>query len=204
MKVCCIKDASDFHSPSIMTFKTILLSLIGVVTASINVMSQTDTIPGTFHVNSEYRRYKKTEIVIGYNLQGNWKDNANAPNRQYVEVGVGRSVQVHGRHGPTSIGYYLSEEIHTGANTIYGTKMGVYAHYLFDFGMAAVYYTDFKKGNFKFRPELGIGLAGFRAVAGFNIPTIDNKGFAALRRNNAQLTIQFLLGVSKKETGLKK
>ncbi len=44
-----------------------------------------------------------------------------------------------------------------------------------------------------------MGLGAFRITVGYNIPTIDNKGFELLRRNNAQIAIQFLIPVKKKE-----
>jgi hypothetical protein len=73
---------------------------------------------------------------------------------------------------------------------------------LIDVGIALVYYTDFKKGNLKFRPEFGIGWGAFRAVFGCNTGTINNKSWEALRNQRAQETVQLMVPVNKKITML--
>jgi len=107
-----------------------------------------------------------------------------------MEIGIFRRVDYYNRHGAGTFGAYLSEEMSFGKKNIYGTKAGVFLHAFIDLGMSIVYYTDFKRGNFKLRPEMGIGILGVRIVAGFNVPTINNKAFPELRRKNAQVTIQ--------------
>lgn len=141
--------------------------------------------------------FRKTELVLGTNWQANWRDKDNTQTRNYIEVGIGRSIHTYHRHGVSSAGIYLSEEMYFGKKNIYGTKLGVYAHYLLDLGFSMIYYTDFKKGNFKLRPELGIGAGPFRAVFGFNLPTIDNKAFEELRNHRAQVTVQLMIPVKK-------
>jgi hypothetical protein len=146
-----------------------------------------------------YKSYRKTEILAGVSWQGNLKDEVGT--LPYIEIGLAKSLHVGSRHGPVSFGVYASEEMYFGTNTtVFGNKLGAYMHgMLADFGLAVIYYTDFKKGNLKVRPELGFGIGAMRIVAGFNIPTINNKAFELLRRNNGQISIQFLLPVKKKE-----
>jgi hypothetical protein len=57
------------------------------------------------------------------------------------------------------------------------------------------YFTNFKQGNLKITPQLGVGMGGFRAVAGYNIPTFFNKDFAGLRYSAGQISISYLLPI---------
>lgn len=164
------------------------------------VCAQNDSLPSQVSYMPVYKDIKKTEILAGMSWQGNWHDNTNAKEGtfRYVEFGIARSVHADSRHGPASMGVYLSEELHLGRKYIYGTKVGVYTHYLFDLGFSMIYYTDFKRGNFKLRPEIGLGMGVVRIVLGFNIPTIANKDFMELQKKNAQVAVQFFLPVKKK------
>jgi hypothetical protein len=152
------------------------------------------------HSRHEFARYRKTELLVGMNWQADWRDENNSQTRTYIELGLAKAIHDQGMHGDAVAGIYASEEIHFGKKNIYGTKLGAYTHFwLIDLGFAMVYYTDFKKGNFKLRPELGFGAGPVRAVFGFNIPTIDNKAFEELRRHRAQVTVQVMIPVSKKK-----
>jgi len=164
---------------------------------SVCCSQQADTVEFNRYMEDMNVRYKRTDLVTGFNWQPSLKNDVSTI--RYVEVGVGRSVHQYGRHGPVSVGAYVSEEIYFGKNNIYGTKAGVYMHYMFDLGFSAIYYTDFKKGNFKLRPEFGIGMMGFRAVIGFNIPTINNKAFYRLQKNYGQITIQYMWPLKKQK-----
>lgn len=157
-----------------------------------------DSLPTLNYFHRLFKREKKIEILTGISWQDNWKDENNDNTLRYMEIGIAKSIHDYGRHGPVSFGVYACEEIYFGNENIYGTKLGAYTHYLFDLGFSMIYYTDFKRGNFKLRPELGFGIGALRAVAGFNIPTIGNKVIEKLRKNNAQLIIQFLIPVKKK------
>ncbi len=170
-----------------------LLSVIAAVCFEATAQPADPVSPAT-----RFRRDVKTELVAGFDLQSAaYKGDKSS--RHYLELGIARSIHQQGRHGPVSMGVLLSEEIHLGQTNIYGTKLGMYTHYLFDLGFAAVYYTDFRKGNLKLRPELGLGLGAFRIVGGYNIPTIQNKAFSQLTRADGQLSIQLLLPVSRKQ-----
>lgn len=150
-----------------------------------------------------FKAYRKTELLTGFNFQtSHFKDARET--RKYGEIGIARSLHFNGPHGTSSLGVYLSEEIYLGDKNIYGTKLGMYTHYLFDVGIAAVYYTDFEKGNFKLRPELGVGMGAVRIVGGFNIPTFGNKAFAELSRSMGQLTVQAMWPVARTAIDRKK
>ena len=145
-----------------------------------------------------FRTYKKTEVLTGVSVQQDGRDDSRS--LWYAEIGIARSIHSGSRHGPVSIGVYGAEEFYFGSNTtVYGTKIGAYTQWLFDLGLAMIYYTDLKKGNFKIRPEFGFGMGALRLVAGYNIPTIDNKAFELLKKNNGQVSLQFLIPVKKKE-----
>lgn len=142
---------------------------------------------------------KSTDILVGFSWQDAGSEDVRRPFR-YIEVGIGRSIQQYGYLLPSNFGMYIAEEIYIGKGpNVYGTKIGAYLHSLFDIGMAVIYYTDFTKGNFKFRPELGIGILNFRAVAGINIPTTDNKTFELLKKNYGQISLQLFIPVKQTE-----
>jgi hypothetical protein len=66
-------------------------------------------------------------------------------------------------------------------------------------GLSVVYYTDFKRGNLKLRPELGFGVGRAGILVGYNIPTINNRAMPELQKQNAQVTFRVGFGVKKKE-----
>jgi hypothetical protein len=154
-----------------------------------------------FHIPGSVR---STDIIVGVHWQGNAKERngENAPMYRYYEIGIGKGLYTGGVCIGGSSLIYISEEMYFGDKTIIGTKVGAWAHYLFDLGLALVYYTDFKKGNFKIRPEFGAGLGRVRFVVGYNIPTINNKAFTELSRNTIQVSIQLTIPV--KQTEIKK
>jgi hypothetical protein len=173
------------------------IALLFLLSLQCNLYGQDTT--AVRRMNPFYKSFKKTELLVGINWQGNTADKTHT--LRYVEVGVARSLHDDSRHGPVSFGLYVSEEMYFGSNTtVFGTKLGSYLHgMLADFGLAMIYYTDFKKGNFKLRPEIGFGMGPVRLVVGFNVPTINNKAFELLRQNNLQISFQFLIPVAKKE-----
>ena len=168
--------------------------MLSICTSSLCHSQSLDTLQ--IEIRHLRKEYKKTEIVAGLDFQtANFK-NAKEP-RKYVEIGIGRSFHIDGFEGGAAFGAYVSEEFHFGDKNIYGTKFGVYTHYLFDIGFATVYYTDFKKVNLKLRPELGVGLGAIRIVGGYNIPVFGNKSFEELARSRGELTIQGFIPVKK-------
>ena len=142
-------------------------------------------------------RYRQTALLTGLHIQPGKSNGTGTLN--YLEIGLARMIRQNGRHGPVSMGFYISEEIYPGKESIFGTKAGVFIHYMVDLGFSAVYYTDFRKGNLKLRPEWGIGIGGFRAVVGCNLPTIRNKDFLPLQKKYLQGSLQFFWVLHQKE-----
>jgi hypothetical protein len=152
-----------------------------------------DSLP----VSGRYKNWieKNIEIIGGFH----WQGSSQSKTLRYVEIGLAKTKHYFGYHGPASFALYVSEEMYFGEQTnIWGTKIGAWTHYLFDLGLSLVYYTDFEKGNFKIRPEIGVGMGRLRIVGGYNIPTIENRAFKELRKNTLQATIQFMVPVKKK------
>lgn len=159
-------------------------------------------LPDTFQAQDKdltnlFRTYKSTDLLVGINWQGNTRENITS---RYYEIGLAKARYIFHHHGITGSAVYVSEEMHfNGDQNIFGTKLGAWAHWLLDAGMAIVYYTDFSQGNLKIRPELGVGMGRLRMVMGYNIPTINNRKFAALRRNDLQISMQYAIGLKKRE-----
>jgi hypothetical protein len=147
----------------------------------------------------EQTRYRHTGIVTGFHIQHSLHNDV--PTLRYMEIGLASTIHQYGRHGPVSTGFYFSEEIYPGSDPVFGTKLGIFTHFLIDLGFSAVFYTDFKYGNFKLRPEMGIGLGDFRAVVGINIPTIRNRDFYRLQKNYGQISFQYCWPVKKTRIG---
>lgn len=146
-----------------------------------------------------FRKEKSIDLWLGYNLQGNSSDETGETTMKYLEIGIGKGRYIYHMHGITGAGVYVSEEILLNKNkNIYGTKIGCFAHWMFDAGFSIVYYTDFEKGNLKLRPELGVGMGRVRGVVGYNIPTVNNKAMPELRKQNMQVTLQAGFGLKRK------
>jgi hypothetical protein len=140
-------------------------------------------------------RETAVKLLVGGNLQQAYRADDKEYNRKYFEVGVHKTLTAFGgHHPPSSITHGLSLEIAPEANPIYGFKYSAWAQvWCFVLGLGGVYYTDFDRGNFKIRPEIGIGMYPFKLTAGFNIPTIRNKEFKEIQRANGQVTLNILM-----------
>lgn len=143
-----------------------------------------------------YKRVQSTDLLFGFHWQGNESERKTI---RYGEIGVAKTVYADHYHGRTVGSLYASEEVHLGGGkNIYGTKLAAFVHLLFDIGLAAVYYTDFERGNFKIRPEFGLGIGRFRAVMGYNIATINNRAFKDLQTNRMQFSLQYMIALHEK------
>ncbi|HEX8314544.1 MAG TPA: hypothetical protein VF609_06115 [Flavisolibacter sp.] len=143
-----------------------------------------------------YHTIKSTDILVGIHAQ---MDGEGTKNYTFYEIGVAKAIYRDGRHGASGSAVYLSEELHFGRDkNIYGTKFGIWHHWLLDVGLAVVYYTDLRAGNLKVRPEIGVGMARHRVVMGYNIPTIDNTAFKELQKNKLQFSAQITFGIHRK------
>lgn len=141
--------------------------------------------------------YRETalKLLIGGNLQQAYRIDGKDYNRKYIEIGLHKTLTTFDWHHPSSVFTHgISLEIAPESNPIYGFKYSAWVEvWCIVLGLGSVYYTDFEQGNFKIRPEVGIGLYPFKLSAGFNIPTIRNKDFKELQRANGQVTLNILL-----------
>jgi hypothetical protein len=141
--------------------------------------------------------YRETAIklLIGGNLQQAYKTNGEEYNRKYFEIGIHKTItDFHGVHGPGTFTHGFSLEVAPQSKPIYGFKYSAWVQaWCFVLGIGGIYYTDFDYGNFKIRPEFGIGMYPFKLTAGINIPTIHNKDFSEVQKAYGQVTLNILL-----------
>ena len=144
-----------------------------------------------------FKTYKETAIklLVGGNLQQAKDENQKEFTRKYLEIGIHKTITAYDWHHPSAMWTHgLSVEISSADKTIFGFKYGAWGEFwLFVLGLNVIYYTDFQKGNFKIRPELGIGAHPFKLTFGFNIPTIQNAKFKELQKSYGQITLNVLL-----------
>ena len=172
-----------------------LAILILYLSFSIPCFPQVDT---TINKSLKLRQtFRETalKLLLGGNLQQAYRTNDQEYNRKYFEIGLHKTITVFGgQHGPSSFTHGFSLEVAPEANPIYGFKYSAWGQvWCFVLGLGGIYYTDFNQGNFKIRPELGIGMYPFKLTAGFNIPTIRNKEFKEIQRAYGQVTLNILL-----------
>lgn len=175
--------------------KVITSTLFLAFILTIPCFSQVDTGSNLHFEPRQNYRETALKLLIGGNLQQVYRMDGKEFNRKHIEIGLHKTLTSFDWHHPSSvITHGISLEVAPGSNTIYGFKYSAWAEvWFFVFGLAGVYYTDFDKGNFKIRPEIGVGMYRFKLSAGFNIPTIRNKDFEALQRSYGQVTLNILL-----------
>lgn len=166
-----------------------------ILCLSFSSFSQVDT---AFRQNLKFRQpFRETAIklLVGGNLQQVHRSDSKDYNRKYLEIGIHKTItSFDGHHPASSFTHGLSLEMAPEANPIYGFKYSAWAQvWCFVLGLGGVYYTDFDKGNFKIRPEIGIGMYPFKLSAGFNVSTIRNKDFKELQQAQGQVTLNILL-----------
>lgn len=173
-------------------FKILPMLLLPGIIAS----AQKDTVPGKTDavVFIQYRE-KAYKILLGGQVQQAIKTNGKEYSRKYFEIGLHKTITAtYGHHPQTAFSHGLSVEIAPEKNTIFGFKYGAWGVFsLLVLGINGIYYTDFNRGNFKIRPELGFGAPPFKLTFGYNIPTISNAAFKELKSSKVQVTLNILL-----------
>ena len=140
---------------------------------------------------------RETDLFVGISWQGNGDEGRRL--WRYYEIGLAKAIYDETEMGKEGAAVYAAEELYLAGNgNVYGTKIGAWAHLIVDLGVAAIYYTDFKKGNFKLRGEAGFGYARTRAVFGYNLPTFGNKSFERLSNHDFEISIQTTFRLHKK------
>lgn len=156
--------------------------------------------------DTAYSRRPSTELALkflaGAHLQMAKDHNDSTYSRKLVEAGVHFTITGDGlRHPKSAFTIGPSVEFSLGESPVYGFKFGGWVNVnLITFGLSTVYYTDFHRGNFKIRPEAGVGFHAAKLTMGLNIPTIANKDFFPLKSSLMQISLGILLKVKTLQT----
>ncbi|MFT3907994.1 MAG: hypothetical protein QM737_01100 [Ferruginibacter sp.] len=110
---------------------------------------------GSWHHRSFYK--KDFSLLVGYS-QGKYS---------FADIGFAINKYGANRH-PFTGTYFISNEIKIGKNTIIGPKTGIWVGGGVGMGLNFIYYTDFHKSSFVFRPEYGIAIEKVKFVYGYN------------------------------------
>ena len=163
--------------------------------ASISAAGQPLVREDTLFTCGRTHREIAYQLLIGFHLQGSSRNDPGIGTRKYAEIGLHRTLTgVRGPHPPGGFTYGFSTEVLLDKHPIYGVKVGTWASaMLLGLGLQAIYYTDFREGNFKIRPEFGIGTPSFKLSFGYNIPMPYNQDFARMRYADLHLSLQGLL-----------
>lgn len=134
----------------------------------------------TSSVSVYYNNKKDFSLLAGYQ-QGKYG---------FAEIGFAINQYGTNRH-PFSFDYFVSNEIKLDKKTIIGPKVGVWVGGGAAMGLNFIYYTDFSKNCFVFRPEFGIGIQKLKLVYGYNWNW--TKTFYGINQHLAGLTYCFTL-----------
>ena len=118
---------------------------------------KTQTTDSTYLPQYDIFRSKDFSILTGYNQ------------RKYGFGEIGFVINEYGsnRH-PFTFDYFISNEFNFGKERIIGPKIGTWMGGGFGIGLSFIYYTNFTKSCFVFRPECGVALDKFKLVYGYN------------------------------------
>jgi hypothetical protein len=150
-------------------------------------------------INRELYRVKSHDLIIGNHLVAGEESEFEGPSFYFLELGYARTISARGgHHGPGTAVMSVSQSFAINREFVTATRVGMsFRGWLASMGLYLSYYTDFEYGNLKIAPEFGMGLPNFKAVMGFNIPTINNRDFAAIQHGLYQFTLNFNLPLSK-------
>jgi hypothetical protein len=116
-------------------------------------------------------------LLVGFNF---WKEN-------YGELGIAYNKYGTLGHHPMATAVFFSNEFKIDATkTVIGPKIGVWAaggSGIIAMGLNLIYYTDFDEGTLRFRPEIGMGVNGFKVVYGYNI-AVNSKSSILINDHN--------------------
>lgn len=174
-------------------YKTIFFTMLFLIGKE--CFCQDDTLRHDTRVKylKQYRE-KSYKLLLGGNLQQAKKANKMEYTREYLEIGLHKSITSTFGHHPKIVWTQgFSVEIAPENTPVFGFKYGAWMSSFFAFGINGIYYTDFSYGNFKIRPEFGLGSHLFKLTLGYNIPTIRNADFEKIRHADLQITLNFLI-----------
>ena len=171
---------------------------IGLMLASTLLRAQPADSTHTLAFPQNPYHEKAVDLAVSYHFQGDSRSMDSTDNFHFLGIGLQLTNAVFGgHHGPSTFSYGVGTEIMiSDLPTIYGFRAGSWVSgYAFTSGLHLVYYTDFDRGNLKLRWDFGLGGRRLRVTMGFNIPTIYNRDFEQLRRQDAQLGVQWQLPI---------
>jgi hypothetical protein len=171
--------------------KSLLLILSFLILFGINT-SKGQSVPDT---TASVRRYgfyleKHVSLLLGYDFWHN----------HYGEIGF--AYNAFGNTGPEPVGwcYFASAEVRIGNKLLAGPKIGAWfggGAAGLALGVNLIYYTDFRDGSLRVRPEVGFGVDIWKVVYGYNIP-LTHSDFEGVNRST--IGIALLIGVKKTGT----
>lgn len=179
-------------------YTTIVLLLISLPLSM--VAQEAEKTPDSLRLGREFYRIKSHDLIIGNHLVGGDEEKFEGAPFYFLELGYARSfVAYGGHHGPGAAVMSISQSFSINREFVTATRVGMSVRaWLASMGLYVSYYTDFEYGNLKIAPEFGMGFPHFKAVMGFNIPTIYNKDFTAVQHGGYQFTVNFNLPLAKK------
>lgn len=160
----------------------------------------TEEAQDSTEVKNEFYKVKSNDLIIGNHLLGGKEEKLEGAPFYFLEVGYARSITSYGgNHGAGVTVMSISQAFAINREFVTATRVGMSVRgSLASLGLYLSYYTDFEYGNLKLAPEFGMGFPNFKAVMGFNIPTLYNKDFDAIQYAPYQFTVNFNLPLAKK------
>lgn len=143
-------------------------------------------------------KHKMRQILFGYNFQQTRTPTTDDSTFHYIEIGYNKSTLISGYGLYNFTTYGLGTEILVGKNTIIGFKASAWRTVLpfVGLGINSIFYTDFRQGSFKIRPEIiFLGAQPFKISVGANLPFLCNNRFERMKHNWGQITFNALIKV---------
>lgn len=130
----------------------LLISILVIPTTQGQSVKYTDSTTGSSYDN------RGISLLAGYN-QGYYG---------FAELGVAANKYTTCPF-PMAIACFASSEIKVNDPKTIGPKVGIWMTvFAFSAGLNFIYYTDFHKNTFVFRPEIGLGVGPAKVVYGYN------------------------------------
>lgn len=136
----------------------------------------------SLRIDHPHTYFNRPAILFGYNVGHN----------SYGEFGFALHSTYH--HMLFVTKFIGSEFRLGGSDFIVGPKLGLYFGMGLGIGLNAIYFTNFEKGSFVFRPEVGTTILGMKIFYGYNWK-LTNRDFKGI--NAHQLGVAFLIPLAK-------
>ena len=161
--------------------KNLIIAITLIFTGNF-AFSQIDTVSRKPDTVKHDRLYYKSHQIKFLSLLAGYNFNK----YNYLEIGIAKNTfGVVGPH-PASSAYFVSVEVRPVHKFVMAPKIGGwFAGGLggIAMGVNLLYYTNFNSGSLRFRPEIGLGIEGFKFVYGYNI-ALSNSAFGDVNKSN--------------------